>query len=327
VKPDISLRAALEWHPRRRRWRRLHSRADHWRCYDGTAYDGYRANLSTAYISSYIQRAGQGCPTLSSLEPQVMARIIQQQVNSVKRNRRTALLLLAASVAWLALSFRISSDASLALLLAYITVLSVTFYSWNRKQAEAAAVKILFVVVRELESNPNCWSSLTFRAHVCAHLSKIADLVEQIPLQIRAASPGVRHEVVRAAQNKAQAIRDLELWALWPGPFTFTDLVQRLARNLCILGDGRWYELPETPYQGRMVRAQRAALVAASLLVLAASIVVIQPGAHLFGPAVYLVSTVLAAVAVALLNYAGIPSSLIDRSASAGADMTNLLRH
>jgi hypothetical protein len=169
--------------------------------------------------------------------------------------------------------------ASLAIVEASVLVLII------QGPGESRATVAVFLVIRELELNADLWPCPDFRNHICTHLDAAARYVQAIPLRFRGLSPSVRQGLRAKGRRKAQAVRDLEFWAMQPGPFTFTDLVDRLAADLRMLARGRWYELPEAPYERRLPIGTTVLFGVLAALLAAGSVVTVSLFARTLGAA------------------------------------------
>jgi hypothetical protein len=93
---------------------------------------------------------------------------------------------------------------------------------------------------------------------------------ERIPDQFRYMTVEVRCDIFILSHRKAQAIHHLQRWVLTPGPFTYTDLIQRLTVDLQLVATGRWHEMPELDYQRYRPRWLVVVQALSGLLVLGA---------------------------------------------------------
>jgi hypothetical protein len=118
-------------------------------------------------------------------------------------------------------------------------------------------------------------------------------------------------QTLELARTKAAGLRELQLWVIKSGPFTFTDLAQRLATTLRTIVDGRWYELPEAQVpQGAPSRARRWVAVLAAAITLVAIAVLLAFSVKL-GSVTDSMVLILGALFIGMLNAAGLPAPMI----------------
>jgi hypothetical protein len=287
------------------------------------------ANVRTIFIAryaqSYFSHARTSCPSLGSLDAVTLDKIARRQAESARETLRMFTGMIAAFLILIVLSVSINPHShyagyvSPAIFVSLFVIGGIIMSALVRRTSEATAVYVLYNLIVRLETRPGEWAGLPFRQDACMSLSRVASCVQRIPHRLAGLAPSVRRQVITTARNKAQAIRELQIWVMQPGPFTYTDLIQRLTSDLYILADGRWYDLPEAPYVRQMSRTRTVFLV---FLALALVGVTAYGVSFIPSPAGPVVSVIVAAVAVAIVNAAGLPVALTERFISAGSDLT-----
>jgi hypothetical protein len=279
--------------------------------------------------ANYKERAAAS-PSLRVFEPTISSKITAFSVPLFAAQRRVFLILIALFVAYiLIISFTIGLGNITRFYEFYLTgaaIIYVIFFAllWMvlRSRQEGLAMLYLFSTTCFLEANPTQWPNSKFRWRIARRLEAIARRIERIPLASRALALTVKSEALKMGRTKAQAIRQLELWAIRPMAFTFTDLVEQLTSDLCKMVDDRWYDLPEADDFG--VKPSKwfyIVRLGGAVLIIGVTIVLITFATKL-GSAASILAVILPALAVALLNSAGISTSVIDRYIQTGSRMT-----
>jgi hypothetical protein len=213
--------------------------------------------------------------------------------------------------------------ANLEILLVYGTS-RISLYMILRKRQEGMAAILLLEAILVMESRADDWRNTAFRWGLAQQLERIALAVERIPLGLRSLAPDVKSEVFRKSSAKAQAIRELELWAIQPQELTFTDLLGRLTFNLCIITESRWYDLPES---ARGLKVRRSwwpiAIRIGGVIMLVGAIIAVAGYAKVLGGTAPLLSLVCASVIAGILNSAGLSASLIDQYVKTGQEIAS----
>lgn len=282
-----------------------------------------RSLFSNQYIRSYYRRASEACPTLKSLGETTLVRIAQCDIDRAHMTRTSLAFVLGFSIsALVALSSAHLSKpvASLTQSIAVIFLLALEFLilhmAHRAYNLQLAAIRT-FLTIRELELHPQYWPSSRFRNHIAHHLNRIANSIERIPLGMETVSPSTRREAFRLCRCKAQAVRDLELWATRPAAFTYTDLTERLAGILVLLAEERWYDLPEASEGAPEIpRWKRVVAITSAVLVTGGVAYVLTLK---FGAASYALAIPLAAAIFGILNLAGFSPDRIERYVDAGS--------
>jgi hypothetical protein len=284
--------------------------------------------VSKRYIRSYFSRSIIDCPTLGRLEPDVIQDIANGQIKWARELQSHLFALVVVFVAFIGWASDLNPHSKyyaselLALLAGLAVMEAALFVLIMRGPGESRATVALFLIIRELELNADLWPNPDFRNHISTHLDAAARYVGAIPLRFRGLSPNVRRDLRAKARRKAQAVRDLELWAMQPGPFTFTDLVDRLAADLRTLARGRWYELPEAPYERRSPVGTAVLFGVLAALLAAASVATIGLFARTLGPTgSFVLSGALMTAAFETLSNTGIPVPLTLSSVTASSQL------
>jgi len=101
--------------------------------------------------------------------------------------------------------------------------------------------------------------------------------------------------------------------------FTFTDLVHLLVLDLNLMVENRWYDLPEANgFKPQRPRWLFILTIGMAILIIGAAIFVVAFAAKT-GPVASIIGLILAAIALALLNSAGVSTSLIDQYLQTGS--------
>jgi hypothetical protein len=281
------------------------------------------------YIESYYKMRAEASPSLKVFEPTISSKIAKFYVSLFAAQRRIFLILIVLLLGYIIIihfalrhrGVRFSTFTELDLIgIAIIyAIAGALFWMVLHPRQEGLAMARLFNIVYSLEKKPIQWPNSRFRWQIARRLEVIARKVERIPLTSRGLAPTVKSEALRMSRAKAQAIRQLELWAIRPMAFTFTDLVQRLTSDLCKMVDDRWYDLPEAD-DFRIERSKWffALQIGGVVLIIGATIALAAFAAKL-GSAASILVVILPALAVALLNNIGISTSVIDRYIQTGS--------
>jgi hypothetical protein len=289
-----------------------------------------RAFLSDKAVRTYIRRVSSESPSLGQLAPSVISRISEMEIAWIHWLKKFLLISVAILIAdnlvissvkpstryhgW------ITGSLDSAFLLGFI----IAAIYLERDLTDKHVTWWLFHAVLLLEYNADGWGLPTLRNEMAGTIKRIANNVERLPYQFRHLAPDVRRELLRASRRKAQAIRELQHWVVTPGPFTYTDLIERLTYSLEMIACDRWRELPEADYQRRASRWLASVQVLFGLVVLGgalAIVVVIPKSVPGFAPAASIVTSILVAAAFALLIRAGLPLNLANAAIDAGSKL------
>src|ERR1017187_2911990 len=250
------------------------------------------------------------------LRPDVIATISDFWVARARIARRLLLVFIPYFIAWYILVLITSNPyvvfiGGVPIFIAEITV----FFRISRSGGEGFAAARIFGTIAKLENNPSRWQTSAFRWDIARRIELAAKSIERIPLRLKSVAPSVKRQIFAASRAKAQAIRELQLWAIQPGPFTFTDLVHQLSVDLDMIAHGRWYDLPEAPeLQRQTPRWITAAEIIGSIAIAAAGVAILVYSAKV-GPASAVVAPILFGGALALLSAAGVPAGMLERYA------------
>lgn len=177
-------------------------------------------------------------------------------------------------------------------------------------------------VIRLLESRPDCWRDLSFRRRVNRQLEGVSRALERLPAGMGISRIELRRELVTLARSKAEGIGELQRWVAQPGPFTFTDLLERLTSDLELVVAGRWFELPDSahPLTVHASRTRRAAVAALAATLMLGTIAVIGFGSQ-FGPATTALSTTLGMATIAVLGRLGVSAEQLKLASEVSASL------
>lgn len=289
------------------------------------------ALFSNKYIERYFTRSASGCPSLSTLDTTTINGLIFSEQKRVKTLRYAYLELLvlipAFTVGYLLLLAKADNSPYyfyfalggqvFVVILEFVIVIPV-----RRKHYELFVIRRLFFLVRSLERNAAHWGDTCFRTRIAQRIENTAKAIERIPLSCKGIAPEVRRDLFVTSRMKAQALRELELWTIKPGPFTFTDLVGQLTCSLRITAKGQWYDLPGTQYSNRISRLLISLEIGVIITALGGVITLVIFSAKI-GPVVPVLTTILSAVIFAVLNRVGLPASVIERYVETGAKVTS----
>lgn len=188
----------------------------------------------------------------------------------------------------------------------------IRYSSWAvRSVSEERATFKLFQTVIWLEGGNHDWHDSKFRRGLARRLEVVARMVELIPQASHGIAPGVRRDLVKIGNAKAQAIRELELLVITPESLTIADLFDRLTRDLYTLADGRWYEMPDGQ-EGAWIRSRwlQVLQTAGPILIIGFAIflaTLAPKGGFIYSAA----AAVLLSVRAVLLNKSGISTGSI----------------
>ncbi len=296
-----------------------------------TGYNGNLAMVSDKYIERYFRKAAVGCPSLSNLDKEVLDQVAKNEIKRIQAGRKVFSVVLIACVIYI-IAYRqllnveahsryfiyFTLSGPIAILILEVGLL-IPLY---RRNYERFATRRLFNLVRSLEKNAPYWNDTQFRKLIALKIEYAARAIEGIPLASGRIAPEVRRELFATSKRKAQAIRTLELWAMKPGPFTFTDLVNRLTSDLSIIAKGEWYNLPDGQYKPKVSRSIIVVEIGIAVLIIAGVVAIIEFASRL-GAAAPILATILSAAALALLNRAGLPAEILERYTEAGSKLTS----
>jgi hypothetical protein len=291
-------------------------------------YKRYNNYLPKSFIKSYIRIEAEASPSLSALQPDISIKVSDASIAINRTFRRYGLILLAVYLVYATLTVlgaarQVNPDAIFIFVIiggAFMAVLAFAF-RWKvaRSTAEYQVITRFFFAICFLERNAIRWQDSRFRWHVAKRMEYIARKVEQIPLASRSLAPNVRKEAFRLGMAKAQAIRQLELWAVRPMAFTFTDLAHQLVSDLNLMVENRWYDLPEAnDFKVQRPRWFFILTIGAAVIIIGAAIFLVAYAAKT-GPVASVIGLILVAIALALLNNVGISTSLIDQYLQTGS--------
>ena len=124
--------------------------------------------------------------------------------------------------------------------------------------------------------------------------------------------------MLMTGHRKAQAVRNLQYWVITPGPFSFTDLLERLAADLQLMLNHQWYDLPEADYVQQGSRWLLGVRLSAAIVLFAGAITVIAFASKI-GSISTAIATLLIAIASGIFTSVGLPQALIEGSVTAGS--------
>jgi hypothetical protein len=194
-----------------------------------------------------------------------------------------------------------------AFLGAYVLLFMLALRAGRLIAPDSATVHLAGLIA-DLEKDPERWTTFTFRRQVIQQLEGIARSLELFPQVTRTRDAASTLEVERWGRGVAAYFRKLKLWVVWPGPFTYTDLLHELADALELAAQGRWRELPvaeapeSTPGVSRLARAGWFTL---GLVLLAATGLGLAYSAEL-GPAATFLAPLVGVVALTALAKGGL---------------------
>jgi hypothetical protein len=180
-------------------------------------------------------------------------------------------------------------------------------------RADERAIVQLFMTIVFLEDNALRWPDPNFRWQVAEYIEGVADEVALIPFAARSLAPDIAEETLKMGRAKAQAIRQLELWAIRPAAFTFTDLIHELTLALTLMIQGQWHDLPEADgFKPKRNRWPFALIIITVLAItgLALFVAIYDPKAN---SATYVVIALLAGIALPLGANSGISTGIINQ--------------
>jgi hypothetical protein len=151
-------------------------------------------------------------------------------------------------------------------------------------------------------------------------LEAIAKAVERIPLQFKWLPPVIRRDAALIGRQKAQAIRELERWTLTSGPFTYTDLLHRLTKDLCLVIDGRWYDLPEAKWKRQKPRWMIFGQVLVGIAFFVGGLAIVEWSGK-FGHTGTVLAGLLLTVATGVISNSGLSLKIVEGSAEVGSKL------
>lgn len=289
----------------------------------------WRSFVSNNYIRSYYAELVQQSPSLAAVEGEIrreaIAAIGDYWVARAKTVRLYEFIILPYYIAWyIIVVITVNRYVIIIGVLPIIAALIAFYIKVNRSNTEVLAASRFLRIIVILEHNPNRWRSSEFRWDIAQRLELAAKAVERIPLGLKSVAPGIKRQIVESSRMKAQAIRELQLWAIRPNRSTMlTDLIRRLSEDMITITDGRWYELPEPDQPGHYSsRWTRIAAISGSIIIAAGGIAVLVFSAKV-GPSAAFLAPLLFAGSLALLSAGGIPSAVVDRYAGMASKLSS----
>jgi hypothetical protein len=285
-------------------------------------YNSWHALISNGYARRYYQDQAAESPSLRALQPSIILKLAANDVSRLVQARIALLIIVPAVAGYLYITLS-SGEFYISVTVGIVLLGIEQFMLWVLRDGryEEFAADRLFFVIRELERNSQFWSDTKFRWSHAADLEMAARALERIPFSLRRVAPGVRKEVVTTSRAKAQAMRDLEIRAIKPGTFTYSDMTNRLTEDMRTILEGRWYELPEATYEPQVSRWLLALRFCGAFILIGGAITLIGFASKL-GSAASVLATILIAVAIYFLNMAGIPIGVVERYERIGSGMT-----
>jgi hypothetical protein len=288
-------------------------------------------------IRSYFRKKADDSPSLQTLGAAAISEVADFEIARDVRLRHIfggwLGLFAIYSGALILIGFYVSSPVfttiyTVGAILTYAILLGLIWQMYRTTQ-ENLAVTRLFFIIHFLDKNEGKWPSSKFRWQVARRLEKIARNIEQIPLASKSLTSSVKQEAFKLSRSKAQAIRSLELWAIRPMASTREDLLRRLTADLDVIAKNRWYDLPEE--EAGLIERPRwlyVLQIIGAILIIGGAISLTAFAAKL-GPASSILTLVLLALAIGLLNSAGISTGVIDRYVQTGSKVmsSNKLHH
>ena len=177
------------------------------------------------------------------------------------------------------------------------------------------------MAIRIIERNQPYWGGRSLANYLAKQIENIAEAIENIPSQFKGLSPSVRKDLVVDGRRKAQAIRNLQRWILTPGPLTYGDLLHRLTQDICLVADGRWFELPEAEFERRKPVWMILGGVVLGIILLGGAIAILAAKSKI-GSTATVVATLLVALASGVFANSGLSLGVIEGSMDAGSKLT-----
>jgi hypothetical protein len=169
--------------------------------------------------------------------------------------------------------------------------------------SEHRAAMIMWRTILLLEDDANRWRDASFRGKINRNLESIAKRIERVPRELRPVDRVTTEVLTQRARAVAAELRSLKTWNAFPKPTTYSDLIQRLTKDLQVLSAGRWFDLPEQEPGAVDARRQRWIATVVGLVILAGLILAVVFGGET-GRAVAGVAT---AVLIPVSAYMGTP--------------------
>jgi len=287
-------------------------------------YNGWHAMLSDGYIRQYYDRQAAESPLLRTLQPDIILRLTINDLNRIRRERRTDIILLLALTGYLFLIFAMNVDFYVVMTVGVILLGLEQFLlrRLNHSHYAESAADRLFIATLKIERNSKFWNDTDCRWRYAAVLERVARDLERIPYEIKHIAPSARRDLLSISRAKAQAMRDLEVRTINPKEFTDNDMTKRLMQDMCTILEGRWYELPEESYEQQVSKWSLALQLTGAFILIGGAITLVGLAAKL-GPLASILATLLIAIALYFLNTAGIPTGVMERYAKIGNEMTS----
>jgi hypothetical protein len=267
-------------------------------------YKVFRALSSNRYIRRYYLDKSATSPSLRKLDQHIIAKLAANDIDRIRAARYALLILALLGFLWVSGSsdfYSVLGSGAILIAIAWELARAVRL----RRYEQSVADKI-FVAILVLEQNTLYWNITKFRWIYAAYLEDVAKEIEHIPRGLSGIAPSIRSIFMGISREKAQAMRELEIWLVRPGPSTLADLTARLVNDLCTVVDGRWYDLPEAKYERQVSVSARTVRIGVAVLAMAGAGVLLVlriPGAPVF-------AGLLIVLAIAFLEIAGLPKGL-----------------
>jgi hypothetical protein len=300
-----------------------------------TEYSFRLALFSNRVFNNHFRNLAEGCPSLSKVDQEIFNKLQDNEKKRMGNARLSFVSGTVGGVAVIGILVYITSPRSplhipesyynfISFLIPIVMISIEVCYliPFRRRYSELLAIRRLFMVIRNLEKNRNFWDDSAFRKRIAEGIDRVAVAVERIPLAYGRIAPEVRRELFIASRSKAQAIRHLELYVIMTDSTGFTDLIDRLISDLCLLAKGRWYHLPEGENHISMSRTLIVIHIVGVVL-LGGGVITIVVFAQELGVVAPILVTILSAVALALLNRIGLPVTTIQKYTDAASKITS----
>lgn len=281
----------------------------------------WRRRHSVSFWSKAYAREAEGCPSIQDLNAEVdgqLFNVLAVRRYDVRSYVKRVLAMLFASVLVISVGNGTSGLVAnwvtldevhyraIVAIVAYCIEL-VGFVMTVRAMVSGVLEVDLFQLICHIERSPRSWTEHSSQKEICRELQSVARSVADYPrrLGFRRTARHAYPVLVETARRQAASISELQYWVLAPGPFTYTDLLARLTLSLELIMSGNWILQPQEAAVRRESRARRILLTCVALAAFG-GLVALAIFNSRFGPAGYVVSTVLGLVVVAVLQSLGI---------------------
>lgn len=284
-------------------------------------YRGWRALISDNYVTRFYEQQIAESSSLAAVPPETVLRLTINDLNRIRRDRRNLIVFALVCILFLyVITIGINIYGFIVAVLIFLGIERALLWRARHGYYMERSADLLFLVIRELERNSKYWGTVDYRRSHAADLEVVAKYLERIPFEMKGLASSTRRSLLKTSRAKAQAMRNLQLRAIKPQGFTCSDMVERLARDMCTILEGQWYDLPEEPYERQISRWSVVLQFAIAFILFGVAVALVGFFSRL-GPTASVVATACTAIALYILDKIGISAGITGRYARIGDEI------